>query len=45
MAAAVDGIDAVVRTLGSDGAGSRGAETVDYAGVRNVLAAIGTGTG
>ena len=28
-------------TLGSDGAGQRGAETVDYAGVRNVLVAFG----
>lgn len=39
--AAVDGVDAVVLTLGSDGAGAVGAETVDYNGVRNVLAAIG----
>ena len=41
LAAAVDGVDAVVLTLGSDGAGQRGAETVDYAGVRNVLVAFG----
>jgi uncharacterized protein YbjT (DUF2867 family) len=39
---AVDGVDAVVLTLGSDGAGRVGAETVDYGGVRNVLAALGS---
>ena len=38
---AVDGIDAVIFTLGSDGAGPGGAETIDYGGIRNVLAAIG----
>jgi uncharacterized protein YbjT (DUF2867 family) len=38
---AVQGIDAVVLTLGSDGAGKVGAETVDYGGVRNVLYALG----
>src|SRR5208282_2869231 len=37
---AVDGIDAVVFTLGSDGAGKVGAESVDYGGVRNVLGAL-----
>ena len=37
----VDGIDAVVFTLGSDGAGKVGAESVDYGGVRNVLRALG----
>ena len=37
LTAAVDGIDAIVFTLGSDGAGKVGAETVDYGGVRNVL--------
>ena len=42
LPAVVDGIDAVVVTLGSDGAGKVGAETVDYGGVRNVLAALGT---
>jgi len=42
LAAAVDGVDAVVFTLGSDGAGKVGAETVDYGGVRNVLAALGS---
>jgi len=41
LPAAVDGIDAVVLTLGSDGAGKVGAETVDYGGVRNILAALG----
>ena len=40
LTAAVDGIDAIVFTLGSDGAGKVGAETVDYGGVRNVLAAL-----
>ena len=39
---AVDGVDAVVFTLGSDGAGKVGAETVDYGGVCNVLAALGS---
>jgi uncharacterized protein YbjT (DUF2867 family) len=36
----VDGIDAIVFTLGSDGLGKAAAETVDYGGVRNVLAAL-----
>lgn len=40
LAAAVAGIDAVVFTLGSDGAGASGAWTIDYGGVRNVLEAI-----
>jgi uncharacterized protein YbjT (DUF2867 family) len=40
LPAAVDGVDAVVFTLGSDGAGKVGAETVDYGGVRNMLAAL-----
>lgn len=44
LTAAVDGIDAIVFTLGSDGAGKVGAESVDYAGVRNVLCAIGSRT-
>jgi uncharacterized protein YbjT (DUF2867 family) len=39
---AVEGIDAVVFTHGSDGAGKIGSETVDYGGVRNVLAALGS---
>jgi uncharacterized protein YbjT (DUF2867 family) len=38
---AVKGIDAIVFTHGSDGAGKVGAETVDYGGVRNVLTALG----
>src|SRR5271169_2392882 len=44
LAAAVDGVDAIVFTLGSDGAGKVGAETVDYGGVRNVLAALSRST-
>ncbi len=35
-----DGVDAIVFTLGSDGLGKIGAETVDYGGVRNVLDAL-----
>lgn len=41
LAAAVEGIDAVVLTLGSEGAGKAGAESVDYGGVRNILTALG----
>jgi uncharacterized protein YbjT (DUF2867 family) len=41
---AVDGVDAVVFTLGSEGAGKVGAENVDYGGVRNVLRALGKRT-
>lgn len=41
---AVDGIDAVVFTHGSDGARKAGAETVDYGGVRNILLALGSRT-
>src|SRR5271165_6685352 len=44
LAGAVDGIDAVVFTHGSDNAGKVGAESVDYGGVRNVLSALGTRT-
>ena len=44
LPAAVDGVDAVVFTLGSDGAGKVGAESVDYGGVRNVLGALGSRT-
>lgn len=40
LRAAVEGIDAVVFTHGSDGGGRTGAEQVDYGGVRNVLAAL-----
>ena len=38
---AVDGVDAVVVTLGSHG-GKAEAENVDYGGVRNILAALGS---
>jgi uncharacterized protein YbjT (DUF2867 family) len=41
LAAAVDGIDAVVFTHGAHG-GKDQTERVDYGGVRNVLAALGT---
>lgn len=41
LAAAVESVDAVVLTLGADGAGKAGAESVDYGGVRNILAALG----
>lgn len=41
LPAAVANVDAIVFTLGSDGAGKVGAENVDYGGVRNVLAALG----
>ena len=41
LAAAFEGVDAVVFTHGSDGSGKIGAERVDYGGVRNVLAALG----
>src|ERR1700744_3449886 len=34
---AVRDVDAVVFTLGSEGGGKAGAESVDYGGVRNVL--------
>jgi uncharacterized protein YbjT (DUF2867 family) len=44
LRAAVDGIDAIVFTLGSDGEGKVGAENVDYGGVRNVLQALGSRT-
>lgn len=39
LAAAVDGIDAIVFAHGSDGQGRAGAERIDYGGVRNVLEA------
>lgn len=41
LTGAVDGVDAIVFTHGSDGGGKAGAEHVDYGGVRNVLAALG----
>jgi len=34
--------EAIVFTLGSDGAGKVGAENVDYGGVRNILTALGS---
>ncbi|WP_018897953.1 SDR family oxidoreductase [Rhizobium sp. 2MFCol3.1] len=40
LKAAVEDIDAVIFTHGSDGGGKIGAETVDYGGVRNILALI-----
>jgi uncharacterized protein YbjT (DUF2867 family) len=40
LPAAVEGVDAVVFTHGSEGAGKAGAEGVDYGGVRNVLNAL-----
>ena len=40
LPAATDGVDAVVFTHGSDGAGKIGAEAVDYGGVRNVIMAL-----
>ena len=40
LSAAVDGVDAVVFTHGSDGGGKAGSESVDYGGVRNVLMAL-----
>lgn len=40
LAAAAEGIDAVVFTHGSDGLGKSAAEQVDYGGVRNVLTAL-----
>lgn len=42
LSAAVDGIDAIVFTHGSDGGGKAASEAVDYGGVRNILAALGS---
>ncbi len=44
LVGAMDGVDAIVFTLGSDGTGKLGAESVDYGGVRNVLSALGSRT-
>ena len=41
LSAAVDGVDAIVFTHGSDGSGKTAAEQVDYGGVRSVLQALG----
>lgn len=40
LSSAVEGVDAIVFTLGSDGQGKVGAENIDYGGVRNVLRAL-----
>ncbi len=40
LVAAVNGVEAIVFTHGSDGGGKAGSERVDYGGVRNVLAAL-----
>ena len=42
LPAAVAGVEAIVFTHGSEGAGKAGAESVDYGGVRNVLKALGS---
>jgi uncharacterized protein YbjT (DUF2867 family) len=42
LPAAVDGVDAVVLTHGSRGAGKTGMENVDYGAVRNILTALGS---
>ena len=41
LTAAVERVDAIVFTHGSDGGGKAGAERVDYGGVRSVLASLG----
>ncbi|MEU2265468.1 SDR family oxidoreductase [Streptomyces olindensis] len=40
LSKAVAGVDAIVLTLGSDGTAHSSPESVDYAGVRNILAAL-----
>lgn len=42
LAKVVEGVDGIVFTHGSDGGGKAGSEAVDYGGVRNVLAALGS---
>jgi uncharacterized protein YbjT (DUF2867 family) len=44
LSAAVEGVDAIVFTHGSDGGGKAASESVDYGGVRNILAALGSRT-
>ncbi len=44
LSAAVAGVDAIVFTHGSDGGGKAASEAVDYGGVRNILAALGSRT-
>ena len=41
LTSAVERVDAIVFTHGSDGGGKAGAERIDYGGVRNVIAALG----
>jgi len=41
LTTAVEGINAIIFTHGSDGTGKVGAESVDYGGVRNILRALG----
>ena len=41
LTSAVAGVDAIVFTIGSDGGGPRESESIDYAGIRNVLRALG----
>ena len=40
LAAAVQDVDAIVFTHGSDGYGKEGSESVDYGGVRNIVTAL-----
>ena len=42
LSATVNGVDAIVFTHGSDGGGKAASESVDYGGVRNILAALGS---
>jgi uncharacterized protein YbjT (DUF2867 family) len=42
LSASVNGVDAIVFTHGSDGGGKAASESVDYGGVRNILAALGS---
>jgi uncharacterized protein YbjT (DUF2867 family) len=42
LSAAINGVDAIVFTHGSDGGGKAASESVDYGGVRNILAALGS---
>jgi uncharacterized protein YbjT (DUF2867 family) len=42
LSAAVDGVNAIVFTHGSDGGGKTTSESVDYGGVRNILGALGS---
>jgi uncharacterized protein YbjT (DUF2867 family) len=44
LAPAVDGVDAIVFTHGSDGGGAGGAEQIDYGGVRSLLRTLGSRT-